>query len=138
MNTLSADDLHQAAIACVESTGDVFWDFEPKRDTPLKFRDPYIIAVESVEQKLREVGADIVYGMGDVVALRSEYAAILSDVATSAGGSEIVFRMIEKADWTEQGARLVVMLARKYGVFVLRNALALAEAMGIEDGEAGL
>ena len=138
MNTLSAEDLHQAAITCVESMGDVFWDFNSERDTPLEFRDPYSIAVESVEKKLREIAADMVYGMGDVVALRSEYAAILSDVGSPAVDAEIVSRMVEKAGWTEQGSRVVVMLARKHGVFVLRNALALAEAIGTEDGEAAL
>ena len=40
-------------------------------------------------------------------------------------------------DWTEQGARAVVSLATEYGAFMLRNALALAIVLDIEDGALG-
>lgn len=40
--------------------------------------------------------------------------------------------------WTAQGARKVLQLARRYGTSILRSALALAAAMQIEDGNAGL
>ena len=43
-----------------------------------------------------------------------------------------------RGDWTEQGAREVLQLARRYGTSILRNALALAAAMKIEDGRVGL
>ena len=42
------------------------------------------------------------------------------------------------AEWTPRGAEAVLLLARKYGSFILRNALAIAVALGIEDGEAAL
>jgi len=40
-------------------------------------------------------------------------------------------------DWTEHGARGIVSLANEYGAFMLRNALALALALGKEDGDLG-
>lgn len=40
-------------------------------------------------------------------------------------------------EWTRDGATQVAALARDYGAFVLRNALALALSLGIEDGELG-
>jgi len=40
-------------------------------------------------------------------------------------------------EWTQEGAVQVAALAREYGAFVLRNALALAVSLGIEDGELG-
>ena len=40
-------------------------------------------------------------------------------------------------DWTEEGARVIVTLADEYGAFMLRNALALALALGKEDGDLG-
>jgi len=40
-------------------------------------------------------------------------------------------------DWTQDGAEQVASLARNYGAFVLRNALALAISLEIEDGEFG-
>jgi len=70
--------------------------------------------------------------------LVAEYEAIIDDLGTDATDEQIVGALVVCADWTAEGARAVVMLARKYGVFVLRNALALANAMEIEDGEAGL
>jgi hypothetical protein len=39
-----------------------------------------------------------------------------------------------KHDWTHQGAHAIVCLANEYGVFMLRNALALAIVLGKEDG----
>jgi len=43
----------------------------------------------------------------------------------------------ETAEWTREGARHLASLARSYGSFMLRNALALAVATDIEDGELG-
>ena len=43
-----------------------------------------------------------------------------------------------EADWTPNAADHLVSLVQNYGFFVLRNALALALALGIEDGELGL
>jgi len=40
-----------------------------------------------------------------------------------------------QADWTEAGARVLIQLVDDYGAFMLRNALALAEAFGKEDGD---
>jgi hypothetical protein len=49
---------------------------------------------------------------------------------------EAIKRLLEKrADWTPNGAEAVVNLATYYGSFVLRNALALAIALNIEDGK---
>jgi hypothetical protein len=70
--------------------------------------------------------------------LVAEYETIIADLGEQATDEKIVRTLVERADWTQQGARAVVMLSRKYGVFVLRNALALANAMQIEDGEAGI
>ena len=44
----------------------------------------------------------------------------------------------EKGDWTPVGRQHLVALARNYGTFILRNALALAVACDIEDGELNL
>lgn len=40
-------------------------------------------------------------------------------------------------DWTIEGAEEVTRLAREYGGFMLRNALAVAKVLGVEDGELG-
>lgn len=46
--------------------------------------------------------------------------------------------LITQHDWTPLGAQHVTDLANNYGVMVLRNALAVALALGIEDGVFGL
>jgi hypothetical protein len=43
-----------------------------------------------------------------------------------------------EGDWSPKAAPQLVRLAREYGAFVLRNALALAMAAGIEDGSSGI
>lgn len=69
----------------------------------------------------------------------SEYANLLttmSERATQSLSSESIIQELRHAhDWTEVGARSVVSLANDYGAFMLRNALALAIALGKEDGE---
>jgi hypothetical protein len=63
---------------------------------------------------------------------------MIADLGEDVTDEKILGALVVRADWTAEGTRAVVMLARKYGVFVLRNALALANAIQIEDGEAGL
>ena len=46
-------------------------------------------------------------------------------------------KLQNEMEWTRDGAAQVTALARDYGAFVLRNALALALTLGIEDGELG-
>lgn len=46
-------------------------------------------------------------------------------------------RLCSINDWTIEGAEEVARLAREYGGFMLRNALAIAKVMGVEDGELG-
>ncbi|MGE0481314.1 MAG: hypothetical protein AB7Q17_12660 [Phycisphaerae bacterium] len=70
--------------------------------------------------------------------LLSEYDALIAGVGDDATDKQIVGALVPDADWTERGAREVLQLARTYGTSILRNALALASAMDIEDSEAGL
>jgi hypothetical protein len=70
--------------------------------------------------------------------LMAEYETIITDVGADGNDDEIVSALIRDADWTEQGASEVLRLARTYGTSILRNALALASAMRIEDGTSGL
>lgn len=46
-------------------------------------------------------------------------------------------RLTNGAEWTPQAAEHLVQLARNYGSFMLRNALAISLALGIEDGDMG-
>lgn len=43
-------------------------------------------------------------------------------------------KLHNEMEWTNDGAEQLAALVRDYGAFVLRNALALAISMGIEDG----
>ena len=47
-------------------------------------------------------------------------------------------RLVGDAEWTVEGARHLSLLVRTYGAFILRNAAALAIALDLDDGEAGL
>ena len=51
---------------------------------------------------------------------------------------EYVERKLQKElDWSQEGASHIACLARDYGSFMLRNALALSISLGIEDGKEG-
>jgi hypothetical protein len=47
-------------------------------------------------------------------------------------------KLQNEMEWTPEGAAHIAALARDYGAFVLRNAMALAISLGIEDGDSGL
>lgn len=46
-------------------------------------------------------------------------------------------QLVRISGWTEDAAREVTTLAREYGGFMLRNALAVAKVLNVEDGELG-
>jgi len=87
------------------------------------------LATNDGDARMSEVITDV---------LLSEYEGIIANVGENANDETIIAALVRDGDWTEQGARVVVRLAREYGTSILRNALALAEAMDIEDGSAGL
>ena len=70
--------------------------------------------------------------------LLAEYEALIANLGEHATDEQLGQAIVEQADWTESGARTIVKLARDYGTAVLRNALSLANAMGIEDGDSGM
>jgi predicted transcriptional regulator of viral defense system len=82
--------------------------------------------------------------MTEIELLRSaarEYRGLLA--SSEVEGTEkvdmnrLVQHLSRAHDWTEQGARVIVTLANEYGAIMLRNALALALALGKEDGDLG-
>ncbi len=73
-----------------------------------------------------------------IESLTDEYTSSLATMADSDNDDEVVGRLISDHDWTVEGARALVSLARRYGSFILLNATALALSLQIEDGEAGL
>lgn len=70
-----------------------------------------------------------------------EYQGILGTKrvvdAESIDTNRLVRELSRRHDWTEDGARAIVSLVENYGAFMLRNALALAIVLGMEDGELG-
>jgi hypothetical protein len=129
-------DLHQVAVDCVTAMGDIFWDYDALHDTSGQYRDPSAVAVEEIEKTVRRVIHDALYS-ASAHNFRLEYEALLSELPENPTDKQIITSLVANADWTPEGARAVLMLAQTYGSFVLRNALALAKAMRIEDGEAG-
>lgn len=68
----------------------------------------------------------------------AEYAALVDCLGPDPDDEDLCTLLIRHSEWSVRGSATLVMLARRYGTFVLANALALAEAMEIEDGDAGL
>ena len=70
--------------------------------------------------------------------LLAEYEGIITELGHGATDEQIITALANRADWTEQGACELLRLSRGYGTSILRNALALAAAMRVEDGDVGL
>jgi hypothetical protein len=70
-----------------------------------------------------------------------EYRGLLASVKVDGTERLDMDRLVQHLslahDWTEHGAQGIVSLANAYGAFMLRNALALALALGKEDGDLG-
>ena len=66
-----------------------------------------------------------------------EYAAVFP-TAKRIDWARVEAKLQNEMEWTQEGAAHVAALARDYGAFVLRNAMALAISLGIEDGDSGL
>ncbi len=69
--------------------------------------------------------------------LVSEYETIIAKLGDAATDRQIISALVRDGDWSETGAREILQLARGYGTSLLRNALALAAAMRVEDGARG-
>ena len=68
--------------------------------------------------------------------LVNEYRTLFDNV--DCGKTESLERILTNdAEWTPLAAEHLVQLARNYGSFMLRNALAISLALGIEDGDMG-
>lgn len=79
----------------------------------------------------------------DVADLVEEYKGILKQASTEATGDvshlhdKVEELLIAEGEWTYEAAEHLLRLSKEYGSFMLRNALALALAMEIEDGALG-
>ncbi len=75
--------------------------------------------------------------------LQEEYETMMQERDLVGPGGEVDWEELQRsliadAEWTPRGASTLVDLVQSHGAFVLRNAAALALALGIEDGEEGL
>ncbi|MCA9288018.1 MAG: hypothetical protein KDA05_05505 [Phycisphaerales bacterium] len=73
-----------------------------------------------------------------LAALVDEYQQLTDLLLETDGDDRLRELLIRHSEWSERGSRVIVALARKYGAFALTHALALAEALEIEDGISGL
>ncbi len=136
----TSTDPHVEALAkrCVNDMGDIFWDFNAERDAAGQYADPRQVALESVTEALSELARRVDTSVVYPASLRNEYERLVVALPEAADDQAIVDALVSNSAWTEQGGTAVLQLARRYGCSVLRNALALAEALDIEDGDAGL
>jgi hypothetical protein len=74
--------------------------------------------------------------------LFSEYENLVrestADLKSEVDWTKLQTELVQTAEWTDSAASHLIDLARNYGSFVLRNALALAVASDIVDGEMGI
>jgi len=71
--------------------------------------------------------------------LLDEYEVLVDEAGGGLDGQDIDWSklealMIRDSQWTKRGASELISVVRDYGSFFLRNAAALALALGTEDG----
>jgi hypothetical protein len=71
-----------------------------------------------------------------VTALVGEYRTLFAEVDSHSPDS-LKRVLVREGEWTPEAAAHLLRLARQYGSFLLRNALAVSLALDIEDGELG-
>jgi len=105
--------------------------------------DFYGAIIQMVEEQVRPLLMPKV--AGDISILVAEYRSLLGPHQITVNSPQapldwnyVVDVLTHDADWTPNAAQTLVQLARKHGSFILRNALALALALAIEDGDSGL
>ncbi len=138
MPTTTNPRIATLAESCVNDMGDIFWDFDAARDAAGQYMDPRYVALEAVKKTLTELAEQMDTSVVYPASLRDEYRTVLADLPESPTDAAVIGILVSESAWTERGAREVVQLARRYGWSILRSALALAEVLDIEDGEAGL
>ena len=67
-----------------------------------------------------------------------EYRTLVDELDDPDDDTKLQGLLITQADWSAKGSAAIIHLARYYGTFVLSNALALADALEIEDGDCGI
>lgn len=130
--------IDRLAHSCIDDMGDIFWDFDPARDTPMQLTDPRVVAIESIKKALTDFAEQLNRSTIYPSSLREEYKQLVSELPANPTDEALTGTLVKNADWTGHGAQTILHLAREYGCAILRNALALAEAMDIQDGNSGL
>lgn len=69
--------------------------------------------------------------------IQEEYSSIVKGHNGEIDNAQLANLLTTQAEWTEEGAQALIYLAQNYGSFMLRNALALANVLDIEDGALG-
>ena len=72
----------------------------------------------------------------NVAELVEEYRTLFQEVRSRSANS-LERKLVRDAEWTPEAAEHLLRLAREYGSFMLRSALAISLALDIEDGELG-
>jgi hypothetical protein len=84
---------------------------------------------ESIE---RSDGAEM-SAAENVTGLVDEYRTLFDGLASSDSKS-LQHVLTHDAEWTPEAASQLLKIARAYGSFMLRNALAISLVLGVEDG----
>jgi len=77
-----------------------------------------------------------VHSQENIQAIVEEYRSLFAGAKTDEGES-LENMLVCKGDWSQKAASDLLQLAHNYGSFMLRNALAISMALGIEDGDFG-
>lgn len=132
MSTVVCDRIDTLARSIVAFLSEAIRDLDGDTHAVGSCSDRSEIVFGAVKEMLRDFATTVNTVYPPI--LRDEYTTLMDEVGRTACDDDIVAVLVGDAAWTEGGAGIIVQLARRYGTSILRNALALAEAMNVEDG----
>ncbi len=104
MPSICDRDLDRLASKCVESMGDIFWDFDAKSDERGGYTDPHTIASRCVLAALKELQTRCASDSESPMSLLDEYESIVESLPSEPTDGEVITALVSEADWTREGA----------------------------------
>ncbi len=112
MNTTSDSRIDALAETCVDDMGDIFWDFDPSRDTAGQYTDPRRVALEAVKKAMGQLAQQVDASSVYPASLREEYKTLVAELPEHPTNRDILVALMSNSAWTERGGQEVVQLVR--------------------------
>lgn len=132
MTTNIEEQIDLYAGSCVIDMGDIFWDHEGASDSDGEHSDPFEAAFRAVRATLKAFAEENqLYAVSRSSAGEESEPIVVTQRESTVDGETPTIAKISET--SERRADVVLQLARQYGSRLLREALAIAEDLRLEE-----